>query len=352
MISLRRRGLKRRYEGDFLPNLCTVQAVFALILVGELLAFAFVVIDHGLLPFNWLYFGTISFLVQWVILASAALLCPLRPWLKLQRGEVAGMVSYGVVLLVTGLVSFLGQWFGEGRFFVDKNVIYENLIIAAIFAGVVLRYFYLQQQLQNREKIELRSRIQALQSRIRPHFLFNSMNSIVSLIDIDPKAAEKMVVDLAQLFRASLSEETMVSLEKELALCQQFVSIEQTRLGARLQVDWQLELNEQFTLVPSLLLQPLIENAIYHGVQSLPDGGVVTVAARIEKGQVHLQVRNPVGEQRDKLDASNNGMALENISHRLQAHFAERAFLACRREGSEFTVDIRYPVIQQIENEG
>ena len=123
---------------------------------------------------------------------------------------------------------------------------------------MVLRWFYLQQQLQNREQAALKSRIQALQSRIRPHFLFNSMNSIASLIDIDPEAAEKMVVDLSELFRASLMEPGLVSIEDEIALCKQFVSIEQTRLGPRLAVEWNVDLSEGSFKIPSLMLQPLI----------------------------------------------------------------------------------------------
>lgn len=219
-------------------------------------------------------------------------------------------------------------------------------MIAAIFAGVVLRYFYLQQQLQNRERAELQARIQALQSRIRPHFLFNSMNSIVSLIDSDPKAAEKMVLDLAQLFRASLSELSIVSLEAELKLCSQFVSIEKTRLGDRLEVDWQISLPEKPVEIPSLLLQPLIENAIYHGVQPLPEGGTVTVKIELDEQFVNIDVRNPfVTPATNSQDQSkNNGMALENIYHRLQAHYDDLANIESSQNNNEFSISIRYPI--------
>ncbi len=272
-------------EGDFLPDLCTHQAVFSLILVGELLAFAFVVIDQGFAHFRWSHFGAVSFLVQWIVLASAACLCPLRPWLKRQNGIVAGTISYSIVLLLTAAFTVLGQWLVHRQILPDPYVLLENLSISAIFAGVVLRYFYLQQQLSNREQVELQSRIQALQSRIRPHFLFNSMNSIASLIDIDPKAAEKMVVDLSQLFRASLSEATSVPLSQEIQLCEQFISIEQMRLGDRLSVEWHVDVDADSIAIPSLLLQPLIENAIYHGVQPLPEGGIVEKRIRVYGNQ-------------------------------------------------------------------
>lgn len=340
---------KKNTEGDFLPDLCNVQAVFSLILVGELLAFAFVVIAHGLGGFNWLYFGSVSFLMQWIILASAASLCPLRPWFREQNGVVAGTVSYSIVLLMTTLFTLLGQWLSSRQLFQNNMLLAENLLISAIFAGVVLRYFYLQQQLQNREQAELRSRIQALQSRIRPHFLFNSMNSIVSLIDLDPPAAEKMVVDLAQLFRASLSEPALVPVEDEITLCQQFVSIEKTRLGDRLTLHWSIDLRQGSFVVPSLMLQPLIENAIYHGIQPLPEGGTVRVNVSRRGDIAHLSVINPVTEQVAERALPSNGIALENIRYRLLAHFGETANMLCEAVNGEFHVNIRYPVQKIIE---
>lgn len=326
-----------------MPDLCTHQAVLSLILVGELLSFSFVVIDLGIAQFEWSHFGAVSFLVQWIILASAGVLCPLRPWLKYQNGLVAGTVSYGIVLLLTALFTLLGQWLGAQQLFKNNMTVLENLLISAIFAGVVLRYFFLQQQLHNREQAELQSRIQALQSRIRPHFLFNSMNSIVSLIDTDPKAAEKMVLDLSQLFRASLSDLAVVPLEQEVKLCKQFVSIEQIRLGERLKLEWQISHVEDSVEIPSLLLQPLIENAIYHGIQPLPEGGTVKVKIDVDETNVNIQVRNPFVYTDNKDRSRNNGMAVENIRNRLQAHYADQAKFEFSQQNDQFLVTICYP---------
>jgi len=327
-----------------LPDLCNVQAVFSLILVGELLSVAFAMINRGIMGFEWLYFGMLSFLVQWIILASAACLCPLRSWFKRQNGIVAGLVSYGIVLVLTFVFTLMGEWLSTGLTALDLMPVFESLIIAAIFAGMILRFIYLQQQLQNREQAELRSRIQALQSRIRPHFLFNSMNSIASLIDIDPVAAEKMVVDLSQLFRASLKEVDLVPLDEEIALCQRFASIEQVRLGERLTMDWKVAVGENPPLVPSLLIQPLIENAIYHGIQSLPDGGVVTAAVVVSEGKVTISISNPVGNNTEPVVKSGNGIALENIQHRLQAHYGDGAVMQRTTSKDAFTINIVYPV--------
>lgn len=334
---------KKAAEGDFLPDLCHVHAVFSLILVGELLAFAFVLVDIGIARFDWAYFGSISFLLQWIILASAACLCPLRPWFKHQNGVVAGTISYTIVLLVTLVFSVIGQHFSQHGT-VNRDVVLTNLLISAIFAGVVLRYFYLQQQLQNREQAELRSRVQALQSRIRPHFLFNSMNSIASLIDIDPVAAEKMVVDLSQLFRASLNESALVPMSRELDLCRQFVSIEQVRMGDRLQVCWDVDIKEKEPQIPSLLLQPVIENAIYHGIQSLPEGGQVDIHVKVHEKKVYIQVKNPYIRQTRHNGKVSNKMALENIRNRLQAYYGDESEMRLQNSEREFVVEIRYPI--------
>lgn len=328
------------FKGDFLPNLCTVQAVFHLILVGELLAIALTVFASGVLIFDWNTLGVISMLIQWIVLSSAACLCPLRPWLRKVRSVVAGLVCYTLVLLITVVYSAVGYW-AFGEYGVTLDGILRNLMLAAVFAGIVLRYFYLQQQLRNQQQAELNARIQALQARIRPHFLFNSMNSIASLIDFDPQAAEKMVVDLSALFRASLSEPGLISLEKELELCQRFVAIEQMRIGERLRVEWHLP-EKMDCLIPSLLLQPLVENAVYHGIQPLPEGGVVVITVELTDSTCHIRVLNPVGDKSQQTNKG-NGMALENIRHRLDAHYPGQGTLGVKVDDSSYQVDVRFP---------
>ena len=336
---------KQAVQGDFLPNLCSVQAVFHLILVGELLAIALTVVEGGVVDFRWNRLGVLSILIQWIVLTSAASLCPLRPWFKRQPPMLAGTVSYSIVLAITVLYSIIGGLLpgfddteGIG---VTPDLVLTNLMLAAVFAGIVLRYFYLQQQLQNQQKAELNARIQALQARIRPHFLFNSMNSIASLIAIDPEAAEDMVVDLSELFRASLSEPGLIALQKELDLCRRFVAIEQIRIGDRLLVDWDVdELKD--TVIPSLLLQPLIENAIYHGIQPLPQGGTVQISVKAQGGNCAIKVINPVGDKSQSVNKG-NGLALENIGHRLEAHYGHKASMSVVALSQTYTVSLVFP---------
>ena len=324
-----------------------MQAVLTLVIVGELLALALVVAARGASQFDWLQFGMVSFIVLWITLGSAAVLCPLRPWFKQQHSVVAGLISYSIVLSLTVLFSVVGEWIIFGTLFKQVNLIAGNLIIAAIFAGVALRHFYLQQQLRNQQQAELNSRIQALQSRIRPHFLFNSMNSIASLIDIDPRAAEQLVVDLAHLFRASLKTAGLVPLSDELALCEKFIAIEKMRLGERLQVEWDKQGDMQRCSIPSLLLQPLVENAIYHGIQPLTEGGTVKISVHITDTKVDLTVVNPypatAANSVEQYEQQHNGIALDNIQHRLEAFYGEKAALKLSRSEQQFKVNVYYP---------
>lgn len=329
--------------GSFLPDLCKVQSVFTLIIGGELLALALVLADVGVYPINWQQLGSVSFMVQWIILLSAASLCPLRPFLGRHSLPLAGTVSFSLVLVVTLFVSVLGQWISRTEGF-DFWQILTNLLLAAIFAGIVLRYFYIQQQLLEQEEAELKARIQALQSRIRPHFLFNCMNSIVSLIGSDPERAEHVVEDLSDLFRASLAEPGLVPVGHELALCKQYISIEQLRLGPRLEMDWQVGSFPSETRIPSLLLQPIIENAIYHGVQPRVEGGLVEISVQAKENLLTIVVRNPLPQRIEQTSKPGNRVALENIRHRLAAYYGDTAILVAGPQDESYVTEIRYPM--------
>ncbi len=330
----------------FLPNLCQPTAVFILMLAGELLALALALVHAGLPRFDWAMFGQISLLVQWIMLCSVALICPLRRFLQRMSPIVAGSIAYLLVFAVTALVSCVVIWLlqdAEGESLYDGYWLLNNLVLAAIFAGIALRYLYVHQQLINQQQAELQARIQALQSRIRPHFLFNSMNALASLITIDPDRAEELVVDLSALFRATLAEPTMVTLAKELELCRHYADIEQLRVGDRLAVEWQISGPVEQVQIPNLTLQPLLENAVVHGVQPLPEGGVVEVVVNAEDGMVDICVRNPLPKSTRTEISGGNRMALDNIRKRLEAHFGSRSKLTAGAEDGSYVTRLSYP---------
>jgi two-component system sensor histidine kinase AlgZ len=168
--------------------------------------------------------------------------------------------------------------------------------------------------------------VSALQARIRPHFLFNSMNTIASLIRSQPAAAERAVEDLADLFRASLKAGDEPSrLDVEFELARRYLDIEQLRLGSRLKVRWELEQVPDDLPIPALVLQPLIENAVHHGIQPLPEGGVVEISGRGDAQRVTITIRNPRPTEIPR--SGGNRMALDNIRQRLAYQYGNRASL-------------------------
>jgi two-component system sensor histidine kinase AlgZ len=317
--------------GFFIPDLCGVQSVFFLVLVAELLALVLAVGGTGLRRFSWQQFATVSLFVQWTVLLSAAVLCRLRVSLARWPRERAAAVGYAMVLVITAALSIAAQWLmsallGGGNWQLDYWALLDNMLICAVLAGIALRYLYLTQQLRQRQRAELEARLEALQARIRPHFLFNSMNSIASLIGSDPLAAEAAVEDLASLFRATLSQTSVeVTVADELDLCERYLRIEQLRLGARLHIDWHVETLPATLPIPNLSLQPLLENAIYHGVQELPEGGTIRIDAEYKEGWVRIAVSNPLPGSAGHRKGKGNRMALHNIAYRLQALYGDDA---------------------------
>jgi two-component system sensor histidine kinase AlgZ len=186
------------------------------------------------------------------------------------------------------------------------------------------------------------ARLQALQARIRPHFLFNSLNAVLSLIRKDPKRAEAALEDLAELFRTVMADNRkLIPLGEELSLCRQYLNLEQLRLGERLHIEWQVEPEVERILVPPMLLQPLVENAVYHGIEPGISPGIIEVRIGRMNDRLLLHLSNPYYEEHQHRQG--NRMALANIRERLQLHFDVEATLATRVNGGRYEIDITMP---------
>lgn len=222
----------------------------------------------------------------------------------------------------------------------EYSAIFRHLLISGLFAGLFMRYLTLQAQLREREKAALQARLEALQARIQPHFLFNSMNIIASLIAIDPDKAEQAVEDLATLFRASLRDSADVGLDEELALCRRYANIEELRLGDRLHIDWQVPENAGSVRIPLLTLQPLLENAIRHGVELSAVRCDIMLAVHISDDLVSVLLSNPLpaGERR-----TGNQMSMRNVAERLRARFGPQAKLQAAEENGYYVTRLSYP---------
>lgn len=332
---------------ELIPDLCQVQAILWLILFSEALVVVLLMLVTPDFDFSWQRFATMSFYVQWVVLVTAACLCRVRLHVRQLSLRQLLMLSFGLILLVNGIVSLVTLLIMDTplRPGIDWVWLLRNEVIAAIVGGVLLNFFYAQMQWRLQARSEMQARVQALQSRIRPHFLFNSMNIIASLIHEDPDKAEQAVEDLSELFRASLKEAGLqVPMAQEIALCEKYLNIESLRLGERLRVHWQRGVLPDNAPIPLLTLQPLLENAIYHGIAPAAQGGDIYIRLAYEAGWVKIQVDNTLpAEQKGARHEKGNKMALENIRYRLQALFGESVRMQQFSDGQLFSMCIEYP---------
>jgi len=188
------------------------------------------------------------------------------------------------------------------------------------------------------------ARFKTLQARIRPHFLFNSMNTIASLTQTDPRLAEEVVEDLADLFRASLATDAdRTTLAEELELARRYLNIEAQRLGERMQVVWDLEALPDDAPVPPLILQPLVENAVYHGIQPSLKPGVIRIVGRYRRGAVNLSIRNTLPGTDAVCRHQGSGMALANVSQRMEAMFPGAARVTRSLVEGDYLVRLVFP---------
>lgn len=333
-------------ETLFLPSFCDIRLVFAVVVIAELMAIVLVLANGRADPWNDL--GLVSLFVQWIALTSAAALCLTRPLLLKINSSAAVLASYLLLLLVTVLVSELAWRMGglahAGGTPGHVEFLFRNTAISAIVSGLVLRYLFVQHQWRRQIQAEAQARVQALQARIRPHFLFNSMNSIASLTGSDPRRAELAVQDLSDMFRVTLRDASeRVLLEEEIDVAKRYLRMESLRLGERLQVEWDIERLPRKRQVPSLILQPLLENAVYHGIEALPQGGRIAIHGTAEGKRIVITVRNPRAKQGIASHRQGNHIALENIRLRLQLAFGSKAGVALREVDDEFETTLYFP---------
>ena len=339
----------------YLPDFCAPRAVLAVVLIVELTALVLTFArDNDVVGF-WTDLARTSLFLLWVGLVIAALLCALRGRIATTSVARGSATVLGLVALVIAAISE-GTWLlGQsslvgpepiGSLFPRDNVpfLLRNVGIGLVVACVALRYFFVTHEWRRNIEMQAQARVHALQARIRPHFLFNSMNTIASLTRSDPARAEEAVQDLADLVRANLSEQrAQITLADELEVAGIYERIEKLRLGARLRVDWRTGALPRDAMVPSLLIQPLLENAIYHGIEPRRDGGTVTVQGEFAHGLITLVVRNPMPEGAVVRDG--NRLALANIRERLTLMYDERATIKAGRFDDEYIVTLRFPYL-------
>lgn len=335
----------------YLPDFCNAEVFLRALLAVQLIAIVFALISFRQGSF-YVHIALISVFMLWVGIGVSAVLCLVRRrgWMKtaISTSVYAILVTLSMTLAVTLFGDYLSstlRMIGQPQDLV--YLILRNMAVSLILIGLALRYFYLEYEAKLRLEIQAQARLQALQARIRPHFLFNSMNTIASLTHDEPDLAEQSIENLSDLFRASLAAEASVSLEQELTLTRSYIELESLRLGERLKIDWQLpeplpELN-----LPALTLQPLVENAIYHGIEPIYEGGTIQIRITRIKGYIELSITNPVLENLSLQHNKGNKMALDNIRERLQLAFGGAAALKLREIDRQFCVTLLLPFTRE-----
>jgi two-component system, LytTR family, sensor histidine kinase AlgZ len=336
-----------------LPDFCAPRAVLVVLLIVTLTAFLLALSAAGFSPQFWTDLARNVLFLTWAGLAGAGLLCASRQIIASRSATTGSLMVLGIILALVALLSTIAFWILSSAFLNPDDIlgsapaywefVVRNSLICLIVSGLALRYFYVSQQWRLNVESQARSRVNALQARIRPHFLYNSMNTIAALTRSDPARAEEAVQDLADLFRANLSEKrSLISLKEELESARIYQRIEQLRMGDRLRVRWDVNDLPMRAMIPALTVQPLLENAIGHGVEHLDGGGEVVIEGDSSDGVVTLRVRNPLPPEHAS-SRSGHGIALDNIRERLTLLYGDKASVNAGREGAEFVVQLRFP---------
>ncbi len=283
-------------------------------------------------------------LLQPVLLTALLVLYGLDRWLgKLAYRQSVAIIVTIIVLLTLLLDSLGGDLFAAAADFGGFRY-WRHALEGVVVSLLLLSYFRWRALALSPAKHE--ARLQALQARIRPHFLFNSINAVLGIVRADPKRAEAALEDMADLFRMAMADQReLVTLSHEMQLARQYLALERLRMGERLQVRWDIEKMPGDALIPPLVLQPLLENAVYHGIEPMAEGGIIEVKIYGEGSELHLQVSNPVAATAIPR-GDGNKIALSNIHERLSLLFDVEADYLVERAADSYRVHIIIPYVK------
>ena len=325
--------------GIRLPNFCNLGVMLRSLLIANLFLVAAALVRAQTFDAAWLEFLLLAAVGEPVLIVSLVSFCAARRLLH-TLGYFPSLAAIAVfeVALSWGLTR-LGSDLLPGR---SLPFLHVALLVLFVTACLLL-YFDMRARMLSPAVAE--ARIQALQARIRPHFLYNSINAVLSLMRSDPRRAERALEDMADLFRVLMADNRQLApIADEIGLVRQYLAIESIRLGERLRVSWRTDGMPADALVPPLMLQPLVENAVYHGVEPSPDGGEIAIEIACSGSQLEMTLSNPFPA--GSRHVSGNRMAIANIRERLQLHFDAEASMKSEVTGGTYRVFIRMPYLK------
>jgi two-component system sensor histidine kinase AlgZ len=333
------RSINQNAYAGGLPNFRNLGILLRVGVIVNAFAFAAAVVKSRDVASLWQPVIQICAMVEPLLFLSLIVLAGLSDWLRRAPYWLGVVAVFAIELALTTALYPAAQYLLGP----DVAPLSRYCLLVAITTLALLAYFDLRGRALSPALTE--ARLQALQARIRPHFLYNSINAVLSLIRQEPRRAETALEDMAGLFRMLMADNReLAPLAREVELCRQYLNLEQLRLGERLKVEWRTERMPGDALVPPLVLQPLLENAVYHGVEPRAEPSVVSIDLYGANQQVHAVLRNPYKETGG--NTAGNRMALANIRERLQLHFDAEASLTTRVADGAYQVHIVMPYIK------
>lgn len=340
------RSIKQNDHPDALPNFRNLGITLRVLLISNGLALLQSVVLAGAwseVPHRMMDIAT---LLTPILLSSLLVLWAAQPLLNRLTYQRGALAVAALVLTLTLFINYIDsdifRPMGGGNRYFDALRIG---LISMMGCGILLLYFRLRSRTLSRALHD--ARLQVLRARIRPHFLFNSINAVLGIVRTQPKQAEAALEDMADLFRMAMTEgDDLVPLHQEIQLCKQYLALEKLRIGERLCANWQVQEVPDDTLIPPLLLQPLLENAVYHGIEPLPQGGSIDIVLRCSGDELHLKVKNPCALRSDERH-SGNRIALRNIRERLDLLFDVEARYKAERGKDYYCVEIVMPYVKE-----
>lgn len=332
----------------FLPNFCRGPVVGYVIVVAQFLAIAITVIMPRLTGRVFLDLVLVSLFVQWIALMSVSVLCLVGPFLNRLPERRALMMAYLLLLCVTAVVGQCALWVlsylsiipsAHPSWYLHFHA--QNLTISAIVNALVLRYLVARHQLQIQTRSVERARAEILRQKIRPYFLFNSMNIIASLTRSAPAKAESAIEDMADLFRVMVNDDNDLSpIHNEISIARKYLKLERLRLEKRLKVHWTVQGLPRSVRTPVLILQLLLEHVVHNAVEQMTNTGLVHLKVQLrEPSELMIELDAPYPEPSSGVDTA----GLENIRLRLNDHYGDRATMTVHTGGGRILVRITHP---------
>ncbi len=362
------RSIKQKSRHNALPNFRSLSVTLRILLISNGMALLLAITQSahwGEIPQRMMLIST---LLTPILLSSLLVLWSVQPWLDQLPYRRGALAVAGIVLVLTLLVQQAGNLLYEQNNYDNLLGTFRYGLFSIIVCGILLHYFWLRSQVLSRAIHE--ARLQALRARIRPHFLFNTINTVLSILRAQPKQAETALENMADLFRVAMTDmKDLVPIHREIELCKQYADIEQMRMGNRLEINWQVSDLPVDVLIPPLLLQPLLENAVYHGIEPLHAGGTIHVQLSSSGGSLRIQVENPCPSpsERERIADSTgawavtqiheqdsgkkphdgNKMALKNIRERLALLYDAEAHYKVESGDDYYRVEIVMPYLKE-----